>query len=403
MIDDTRTKLPLAGVRVLEFGHIAAAPFAGMLLADLGAEVVKVEPPAGDGLRSWPPIAEGTDGEPFSLNFASLNRNKRSVVFDLKDPTQLARVQMLCRSAHVLIENYRVGAMERLGLGFAHVAVLQPTIVYCSISGYGQTGPYAKYGAFDVVVQAMSGLMSVTGEADGPPVKCGVPVGDFTAGLYAAYSILAARITAQREGRAIHLDCPMLDCLLGISALQTSEYWGTGEAPSRLGARHPRNAPYQDFVASDVSFIIAAGNDVLWQQVCEATGKIELLQDSRFSSIRLRASHQYELSAILAPVFLERTAAEWIAIFTRRGVPCGPINTFADILADAHVRETGLVRDLPIPGGSTETVAYPVRFNGSVIDRFGSPPRLGEDTADVLARWTVAVSANDRANDVAAK
>lgn len=387
MIKDPPKPLPLEGMRVLEFGHIAAAPFAGMLLADLGADVVKIEPPSGDGLRSWPPIAHGEDGEEYSLNFASLNRNKRSVIYDLKDPAQLTSVRTLCRSADVLIENYRVGAMERLGLGFKDVSALQPTIVYCSISGYGQSGPYAKYGAFDVVVQAMSGLMSVTGEADGSPVKCGVPVGDFTAGLYAAYSILAASVTAKREGTAIHLDCPMLDCLLGISALQTSEYWGTGEAPRRLGARHPRNAPYQAFEASDHSFIIAAGNDDLWRKVCEATGKLDLLEDPRFSSIAMRASHQYELSEILAPIFLQRTASEWIAIFTKQGVPCGPINTFADILIDPHVRETGLVRDLPIPGGLTKTVGFPVRFNGNMIDRFAAPPRLGEANEDVVERW----------------
>ncbi len=387
-MNDLGAKLPLDGMRVLEFGHIAAAPFAGMLLADLGAEVVKVEPPAGDGLRSWPPIVEGTDGEAFSLNFASLNRNKRSVIADLKDSAQLARVKQLCTAADVLIENYRPGAMERLGLGFQHVCELQPTIVYCSISGYGQTGPYSTYGAFDVVVQAMSGLMSVTGEEDGPPVKCGVPVGDFTAGLYAAYSILAARTNAARERRAVHLDCPMLDCLLGISALQTSEYWGTWEAPRRLGSRHPRNAPYQAFQASNAQFILAAGNEELWRQVCEATGNVELLQDPRFTTVTNRAKHQRELSALLAPAFLERTAAEWIAVFTSRGVPCGPINTFADILDDPHVGETGLVHALAIPGGQTKTVGYPVRFNGSMIDGYGAPPRLGEGADDVFERWT---------------
>ncbi|MBD5655209.1 MAG: CoA transferase, partial [Candidatus Eremiobacteraeota bacterium] len=190
-------------MRVLEFGHIAAAPFAGMLLADLGAEVVKVESPEGDGMRVWPPIVEDDEGKPFSLNFASLNRNKRSIVANLKDPDDLARVRELCGVADVLIENYRPGVMKRLGLGFDDVSALRSTIVYCSISGYGQTGPYANRGAFDVVVQAMSGLMSVTGEEDGPPVKCGVPVGDFTAGLYAAYSILAARRVAERDGHAV--------------------------------------------------------------------------------------------------------------------------------------------------------------------------------------------------------
>lgn len=380
-------------MRVLEFGHIAAAPFAGMLLADLGAEVVKVESPEGDGLRSWPPTVEDADGAPFSLNFASLNRNKRSIVADLKAPEGLARVRELCRAADVLVENYRPGVMQRLGLGFDDVAALRSNIVYCSISGYGQSGPYAKRGAFDVVVQAMSGLMSVTGEEDGPPVKCGVPVGDFTAGLYAAYSILAARGIAQREGRAVHLDCPMLDCLLGVSALQTSEYWGTGESPRRLGSAHPRNAPYQAFDASDAPFIVAAGNDGLWHEVCEATGNVELFDDPRFATVTSRAKHQRALAQILQTTFSQRTAAEWIETFERRGVPCGPVNTFADILADPHVRETGLIHALPLPGGETKTVGYPVRFNGSSVDSYAAPPRLGEDTDDVYARWTASEAA----------
>jgi crotonobetainyl-CoA:carnitine CoA-transferase CaiB-like acyl-CoA transferase len=212
---------PLAGVRVLEFGHIAAVPFCGMLLADLGADVVKIEAPQGDGLRSWPPLVGDADGERFSLNFASLNRGKRSVVADLKDTQQLQAVLELCRAADVILENYRPGVLDRLGVGFPQVSKVNPRIVYCSISGYGQEGPNARRGAFDVVVQGESGMMSVTGEADRPPAKCGVPVADFTAGLYAAYAIVAARETVRRDQRPIHLDCALLDCLLGISALQT--------------------------------------------------------------------------------------------------------------------------------------------------------------------------------------
>jgi succinate--hydroxymethylglutarate CoA-transferase len=382
-------------MRVLEFGHIAAAPFTGMLLADLGAEVVKVESPEGDGLRTWPPSVEDSDGNPFSLNFASLNRNKRSIVADLKRPEDLSRVRELCRAADVLVENYRPGVMERLGLGFDDVAALRSNIVYCSISGYGQGGPYAKRGAFDVVVQAMSGVMSVTGEADGPPVKCGVPVGDFTAGLYAAYSILAARTVAVRDDRAIRLDCPMLDCLLGISALQTSEYWGTGEAPKRLGSAHPRNAPYQAFEASDAPFVIAAGNDGLWREVCAAVGNLELLNDPRFTSVSNRAKNQRALVDLLQPSFRGRTAAEWIETFERRGVPCGPVNSFAEILGDPHVRATGTIVDLPLPGGQTKTVVYPVRFNGTAVATYAAPPLLGEHTSDVYARWTATSGASE--------
>ncbi len=378
----------LAGLRVLEFGHIAAVPFCGMLLADLGADVVKIEAPQGDGLRTWPPSAEDAAGESFSLNFASLNRGKRSIVADLKDSGQLARVRGLCSQSDVIIENYRPGVLDRLGVGFDDVAKLQKSIVYCSISGYGQRGAYAKRGAFDVVVQGASGLMSVTGEPEGPPVKCGVPVADFTAGLYAAYTILAARGDALREQRAVHLDCSMLDCLLGISALQTSEYWGTGIAPRRLGSAHPRNAPYQAFDASDAQIIVAAGNDDLWREVCEATGKLELLQDPRFAGITQRAKNQTTLAAILQEVLCTRTAREWLDEFERRGVPSGPMNSFADILDDPTLISSGLIQQMPVPvAGATKTIAYPVQLNGDRVRASRPPPRLGEHSEEVFAEW----------------
>ncbi len=387
-MNDSVPRALLAGLRVLEFGHIAAAPFCGMLLADLGADVVKIEAPQGDGLRAWPPIVESDSGESFSLNFASLNRGKRSVMADLKDPQQLARVRALCGQADVIIENYRPGALDRLGIGFADVARLQKAIVYCSISGYGHGGERGKRGAFDVVVQGASGLMSVTGEPDRPPVKCGVPVADFTAGLYAAYTILAAHGAAVREQRAIHLDCAMLDCLLGISALQTSEYWGTGIAPRRLGSSHPRNAPYQAFEASDGQIIIAAGNDDLWREVCEATGKLELLQDPRFASIAQRAKNQDALAAILQPVLATRTARAWLDELERRGVPSGPVNTFADILGDPELAASGLVQPMSVPvAGTTSTIAYPVQLNGARVRASLPPPRLGEHGEQVFAEW----------------
>lgn len=379
---------PLAGLRVLEFGHIAAVPFCGMLLADLGADVVKIEAPQGDGLRTWPPIADDANGDSFSLNFASLNRGKRSVVADLKNPADLARVRALCAQTDVVIENYRPGVLDRLGIGFDDVAKLRDTVIYCSVSGYGQNGAYAKRGAFDVVVQGASGLMSVTGEANRPPVKCGVPVGDFTAGLYAAYSILAARNVAMREKRAIRLDCSMLDCLLGISALQTSEYWGTGIAPGRLGSAHPRNAPYQAFDASDAQIIVAAGNDELWRKVCEVTGTLELLDDPRFASISQRAKNQKALAVVLQSVFRTRPAREWLKELDERGVPSGPMNTFADILADPELVSTGLIQEMSVPvAGMTKTIAYPVQFDGKRSRATLPPPRLGEHNAEVFIDW----------------
>ena len=381
---------PLAGVRVLEFGQIVTAPFCSLLLADFGADVVKVEnPEGGDGMRQWPPLMQESDGgERFSGNFASLNRNKRSLVADLKDAQQVQRLRELCASADIVLENFRPGVMDRLGLGYEALRERNPRLIYCSLTGYGQTGPYAKKGAFDVTVQAISGVMSVTGEEDGPPVKCGVPVADFTAGLYAAYSSLAAYEQAKRTGQGTHVDCSMLGCMLGISALQISEYFGTGNAPKRLGSAHPRNAPYQGFDARDKPFAIAAGNDKLWGEVCAAVGMPQLKDDARFLTQTLRAKHQQALAAILQPHFAQRDAAEWLAEFDRRGVPCAPVNSFADILADEHVAEMGIVHDIELPNGvHTPTLVYPVKLKGYSFETGVRPPRLGEHTEEVYAQW----------------
>jgi crotonobetainyl-CoA:carnitine CoA-transferase CaiB-like acyl-CoA transferase len=380
---------PLAGLRVIEFGQIAAGPFAGSLLADLGADVVKIEhPEGGDGMREWPPLTRGDAGEGFSENFASLNRNKRSVTADLKSEPGIARVRALCARADVLIENFRPGVLDRLGLGHDKLIALNPRLVYCSISGYGQTGPQAKRGAFDVTIQAASGLMSVTGEEGGAPVKCGVPVGDFCAGLYAAYTIMAALRRRDATGRGGFIDCSMFAALIGISALQTSEFFGTGRAPRRLGSAHPRNAPYQAFRASDDYFVIAAGNDRLWRSVCEAVGNPALADDARFASQPLRARNQAELVAILEPLFARRTAAEWIADMDARGVPCAPINDYAQALAEPQAAALGLVEALELPNGvRTRTTAYPVALSGYEFEIFRPPPRLGEHTEEVCEEW----------------
>jgi len=379
----------LAGLKVLEFGQIAAGPFASSLFADLGADVVKVErPDGGDGMRTWPPLTHSGEDQVFSENFASVNRNKRSIVVDLKDPDQLARLKELCARADVLIENFRPGVLQRLGLGYEALSQTNPGLVYCSLSGYGQSGPYASKGAFDVTVQAMSGLMSVTGEDGGAPVKCGVPVGDFCAGLYGAFCILACILERQRSGRGGYIDCSMLGSLLGVGALQTSEYFGTHRAPRRLGSAHPRNAPYQAFRAKDTYFVIAAGNDRLWGQVCEAVGMPDLETDSRFVTQELRASNQSQLAALLETVFRKRTAVEWLAEMDRRGVPSAPINTYPQILADPQVAAMGLVVDLKLPNGvMTKTLRFPIRISGHEFDIYRAPPELGADTRDVFADW----------------
>jgi len=381
---------PLGGVRVVELGHVLAGPFAGMLLADLGADVVKVEPPSGDMMRAWPPIATGEDGEEFSHNFASVNRNKRSVVADLKDPEQLARVQALVAAADVVVENYRPGVLDRLGLGYAEVSAGHRGLVYCSISGYGQQSPYVNDGAFDVVIQGMSGVMSVTGEPDGRPVKPGVPFGDVTAGLYAAYTIAALLPQVRGSGRSVHVDCPMLDCLLGVSALQTSEYWGTGREPARLGTAHPRNAPYQGFSAADGDFTVAAGNERLWARVAEVVGLPELVDDPRFRTQRDRVAHQEDLAALLQARFGAEKRDHWLTELRAAGVPCGPVNSFGEILADPHVEQTGLLAELDLPvAGPTPTVVHPARIEGMPPRVDHQPPRLGADTDEVLAEWGV--------------
>lgn len=383
------TPLPLAGLRVLEFGQIAAGPFTGSLLADLGADVVKIErPDGGDGMRTWPPIASNKDGRTYSENFASLNRNKRSMAVNLKDEKSLAELVELASVADVIVENFRPGVLDRLGLGYDALSAKNKKLVYCSISGYGQSGPYAKKGAFDVTVQGMSGLMSVTGEQGREPVKCGVPVGDFCAGLYAAYTILARVMVARQTGVGGQIDCSMLGSLIGVAALQTSQYFGTGEAPEALGSAHPRNAPYRSFKASDDYFIIAAGNDKLWAEVAHAVGKPELIDDARFLTQGARAENQDALFNILQPIFQTRTATHWLAEMDSRGVPCSPINTYPETLGGEQVAHMNLVRPLTLPNGvKTRTTAFPIAMSDYDFDVYRAPPELGEHTDDVLNDW----------------
>ena len=380
---------PLSGLRVLELGHIAAGPFAGSLFADLGADVVKVErPETGDGMRGWPPLTANEEGAAFSENFASLNRNKRSIVIDFEDEADVERLRALCAHADVLVENFRPGSLERAGLGYSELARANPTLVYLSISGYGQTGPYAGKGAFDVTVQALSGVMSVTGEEGHPPVKCGVPVGDFCAGLYGAFTVLAILLERQRTGHGAHIDCSMLGSLLGISALQTSEYFGTGKTPKALGSAHPRNAPYQAFRARDAYFAMAAGNDRLWAEVCSTVGRPELVDDERFSTQLMRASNQEELLALLAPIFASSDVAHWLRELDSRGVPCAPINNYADVLSDPQVEHLGHISPLELPNGvATRTVTFPVRISGRAPGLYSGPPELGQHTEAVFAEW----------------
>jgi len=365
---------PLAGVRVVEFCQVAAGPFCGLLLADFGAEVVKVEPLEGDGLRQWPPINDG-----FSENFASLNRSKKSVALDLKDPGHREFARALVLEAHVLVENNRPGVMDRLGLGWESFREARPNLVYCSISAFGQSGPRASGGGFDLTIQAAAGVMRVTGEPEGPPVKCGVPVSDFTAGLYAAFSIASMLARVRAGGPGGHLDVSMFATTLAIGALQTSEFFGTGNSPGRLGSAHPRNAPYQAFRARDGWFAVAAGNDRLWRAVCEVVEMPELMEDPRFTSTLLRAHNQTVLKDLLEARFAGADCADWLLRFESAGVPNSPINDYERALADPQSIHLKLVRDMHLPGGAhTRTVACPVWIDGAPVEVDTRPPLLGE-------------------------
>ncbi len=372
--------LPLAGIKVVEFCQVLAGPYCGMLLADMGAEVIKVEPPEGDMMRQWPPINDG-----YSENFASINRNKRSVVLDLKDPAHKAAARELILSADVVLENNRPGVMDRLGLGYKSFAQVKPGLVYCSISAFGQSGPRSAEGGFDVTVQAMSGIMSVTGEAGGAPVKCGVPVADTGTGLYAAFSIVSVLRRVAGGGAGAHIDASMLGCSLGMAALQTSEYFGTGRDPRKLGSAHPRNAPYQAFRASDGHFVIAAGNNKLWESVTQVVGRRDLLDDPRFKTTLLRAEHQGTLKDLLEVEFAKQGVDHWLTAFEKAGVPQGRINTYSQILADPQVQHMGWIEEMELPSGvKTRTFGMPVKISGTDLRKRREPPALGAATDSVL-------------------
>ena len=372
----------LQGLKVVEFCEIAAGPFCAMLLADMGAEVVKVERPAGDAMRMWPPVTDG-----FSENFASVNRNKRSVVLDLKTEDGRRAARAIILDSDVVVENFRPGVMTRLGLDYETMAAEKPGLIYCSISAFGQSGPRSREGGFDLTMQAMSGIMSVTGEPGGAPVKCGVPLCDFVAGLYGAFGVVSALHQRRETGVGQNLDVSMLGTSLAVAALQTSEFFGTGKDPRKLGSAHPRNAPYQAFRARDGYFGMAAGNNSLWHQVCDVVGRPELKQDERYLTPTLRAENQDGLRETLESVFETESVSHWLSAFAAAGVPCSPINSYSQALDDPQVAHMGWVQDLTLANGkTTRTFGPPLRINGETLPIAARPPALGEHTAEVLKR-----------------
>ncbi|MDG2241966.1 MAG: CoA transferase [Rhodospirillaceae bacterium] len=373
--------LPLSGLRVIEFCHVAAGPFCAMTLADMGADVIKVEPLKGDGLRAWPPLSDG-----YSENFASINRNKRSIALDLKTEKDLDIARRLILSADAVVENNRPGVMARLGLGYDSFKDKKPGLVYASISAFGQTGPRAQDGGFDVTVQAASGVMSVTGDPDGIPVKAGVPMSDFGAGLYSAFAIVSLLRRVEAGGPGGHIDMSMYGTNLAFAALQTSEYFGTGKDPVRMGSSHPRNSPYQAYPAKDAHFVLAAGNDKLFASVCEVIGRPELKDDPRFLTTGDRAKNQIDLTAILEPTFATEPVSHWIAAFRPHGIPCEPINPYSAALGDPLVEYFGWVQPLTLPNGvETTTFASPIEVAGEDFPIRKGPPALDGDHDDIIA------------------
>ncbi len=377
--------LPLEGVRVVEFCQVLAGPFAGCLLADMGADVIKVESPEGDLMRQWPPLLDG-----YSQYFASVNRNKRSVVLDLKQETDRAAARRLALSADIVLENFRPGVMAKFGLDYPALAQDHPALVYCSVSAFGQSGPRAAEGGFDMTVQAMSGVMSVTGERDGRPAKCGIPIADFSAGLYAAFSVAAALHKARATGRGDYVDVAMLGAMLGIANLQTSELFGTGRDPVRLGSAHPLNAPYAAFCCRDGYFALAAGTNKLWAAACEAINRNDLAQDARFASPTLRARHQDALRELLEAEFVKYDAADLLARMNARGVPCAPLYSYSQVLADPQVKHMHWVEPLELPNGvASKTVISPQHVSGQRLGVRRPPPALGAHTAAILSELDI--------------
>jgi crotonobetainyl-CoA:carnitine CoA-transferase CaiB-like acyl-CoA transferase len=377
---------PLSGIKVIEFCQVLAGPFCGCLLADMGADVIKVEPPGGDLMRAWPPMREG-----YSQYFASVNRNKRSIVLDLKNPEGVSAARKLALSGDVVLENFRPGVMAKFGLDHASLAREKPSLVYCSVSAYGQSGPRAKEGGFDMTLQAMSGAMSVTGDAAGRPAKCGIPIADFTTALYAAFSVVASLNKVARgedgdhDSRGDYIDVSMLGSMLGIASLQTSELFGTGRDPVRLGSAHPMNAPYAGFRCRDGDIALAAGTNKLWEAACDGIGRNDLIADPRFATPSLRAQHQNELRDLLEQTFANYEGAQLLAIFRERGVPCAPINTYSQVLADPQVTHMQWVEAVTLPGNiASHTVISPQRMSGERLGVYRNPPSLGEHTQEIL-------------------
>ena len=394
------TPAALSGIRVLDLSRVLAGPWATQMLGDLGADVIKVERPvAGDDTRHWgPPFLPddaGNDTHAASY-FTACNRNKRSITVDMAHPQGQALLRRMAAQADVLVENFKVGGLTQYGLDYDSLQAINPRLIYCSITGFGQDGPYAERAGYDLMVQALCGLMSITGHADGQPgggpLKVGVAVIDVMTGLYASNAILAAlnaRDNARTgTGQGQYIDMALLDVGMAMLANQAAGYLATGRTPERAGNIHPSLAPYQDFASADGNVLLAIGNDGQFARFCAACGQPQWAQDARFATNTARVQHRSALLALMDPVMRSRTTAAWIALLQDKAVPCGPINTVAQAFDDPQVQARGLRQHLPRHAGDgmapIATVASPMRLSATPVQYRSAPPTLGQHTQQVL-------------------
>jgi len=384
---------PLSHIRVLDLSRVLAGPWAGQNLADLGAEVIKVERPgSGDDSRAfgppWVKDKEGRDTKD-SAYYTSANRGKKSITINIARPEGQKLARELARISDVLIENYKFGDLARYGLAYDDLAKINPRLVYCSVTGFGQTGPYRERPGYDFMIQGMGGMMSVTGEPDdapgGGPQRAGVPVADIITGMYASIAICAALAHREKSGAGQHLDLALLDSQIALLAYQNTNYFSTGSPPGRIGNLHPNIVPYQPFRTQDGRVILACGNDNLYRKFCEVAGCPELAADARFASNGKRVENRAELSRLLQEIFLKKTTREWVELLDAAGVANGPINDVAQVFQEPQVKARGVKIELEHPvAGKLPLVASPMRFSGTPLEHKLAPPVLGQHTDEIL-------------------
>ncbi len=376
---------PLHGMKVIELAHIMAGPVCGLMLADMGADVIKVEKAAGDDTRrSVPPEIEGE-----SAAFMMMNRNKRGIVLDLKSPEGNAALRRMLSTADVVIENYRKGTMEKLGLGYETLRKDNPGLIYCEISGFGRTGPYADRGGFDLIAQGMAGLMSITGEGAGrPPVKVGAPVSDITAGILGAMGVLAAYTRRLQTGEGQKVDTSLFEAAITHTYWQSAIAFATGLSPGPMGSAHPLNAPYQAFGTADGWINIGAANQANWERLIDLIGASNLNDDPRFATNNARMSNLDVLTEMLTPYFQTKTTDEWLAVLEGGGVPAGPVLSITEMHADPQARAREMIVATAHPtAGEVETLGLPVKFSQTPGGVRRPAPRLGEHGAEVLREY----------------